>query len=383
MAFKIALDGSVAEKVRITSQGNVGIGTTTPTTNLTISTAGSTANAAVTNGWLCVDNDGGCVGGTAGTIYYVASATGNSDIAENYRSQETLEAGEIVQIKPTLPLPYQGGSQTPPLTRGGWEGFIEKATSTSQTIIGIISTAPGNLLGYNTETASTSYPVALSGRVPVKVSLENGPIAIGDRISASSIAGVGKKTAVGEATVGMALEGHDGPGVGKIMVFVSLGSPNLAAAQGTGELSQLVQFNQDVNVNGFALLNVKSIAGMNGLWKIDENGNITAQSVETQKLTVGGGNASGITVYDRQTSAPKCIYIEGGAIMSSDGVCGTTQNAGAPAEIIPASDPVLTPPVDPVATTTPEVVEEPIVATSTPEIISTSTSTPETATTTP
>ena len=385
MVFKTALDGSVAEKVRITSTGNVGIGTTTPTTNLTISTAGGTANVAVTKGWLCVDNDGGCIGGTAGTIYYVASATGNSDIAENYRSQETLEAGEIVQIK-TIPgiLPPPSADSSIPGINSDFQ--IEKATSTSQTIIGIISTAPGNLLGYNVETASTSYPVALSGRVPVKVSLENGPIAVGDRISASSVAGVGMRassTGSWQATVGMALEGYDGtqsiPGInaGKIMVFVSLGSPNLAAARGTGELSQLVQFNQDVNVNGFALLNVKSITGMNGLWRIDENGNITAQSVETQKLTVGGGNTSGITVYDRQTSAPKCIYIEGGAIMSSDGACGSTTLTTGGTEIVSASDPVLTPPIEPVATSTPEILPVETTTSTEPIIIETATGTPE------
>ncbi len=143
---------------------------------------------------------------------------------------------------------------------------------------------------------------------------------------------------------------------------------------------------------------------MNGLWRIDEGGNITAQSVETQKLTVGGGATSGVTIYDRQTTAPKCIYIEGGVIKTSDGACGQTTNAGAPAEIIPASAPVpavtapvatstpattatTTPTVEPVATTTPILAAtstlavvpaiEPVATTTAPMIIL------ETATTTP
>ncbi|MDP2638627.1 MAG: hypothetical protein Q8P06_00430, partial [Candidatus Azambacteria bacterium] len=350
-AFSV-IDSSNVEKLTVLDSGNVGIGTTTPTTNLTISTAGSTANVAVTNGWLCVDNDGGCVGGTAGTIYYRASSVGGSDVAENYASEIPLEAGEIVSAK--------GGPA------GGWQ--IERATSTSRTIMGIISTQPGNLLGYEAENASSSYPVALVGRVPTKVSLENGPIAVGDKISASSVAGVGKKAVAGEATVGMALEAFVGTGVGstpgnlgigtsKIMVFVNLGQPSLTAAKGTGDLADMVTASADMNMNGFALLNVKSIVGMNGLWRIDESGNITAQSVQTQALTIGGGSASGVTVYDRSTTQPKCIYIEGGAIMTSDGACGTTTNAGAPAEIILASDPVPTP----------------VVATSTPAVIATST----------
>ncbi len=331
----------------------VGIGTTTPTQMLTVSTAGATSSVAITNGWLCVDKDGGCVGAASGNIYYVAAVTGQSDIAENYASETSLENGDIVAA-------ISGTN-------------VERATTTSKTIIGIVSSAPGMILG-NDENATSSYPVALSGRVPVKVSLENGPIAIGDRISASSVPGVGMRAATStdstgspQVTVGMALEAYSGAAENRILVFVNLGQPQLAAKGGTGDLASMVTVNSDINMNGFALVNVKSITGLNGLWRIDENGNITAQSVETQKLTVGGGTASGVTVYDRVSGSPTCIYIEGGVIKTSDGACGTTQNAGAPAVIIPASDSV-----PPVATSTP-----PVTSTTTPDIIPVATTTPE------
>ncbi|MDP3004190.1 MAG: tail fiber domain-containing protein, partial [Candidatus Azambacteria bacterium] len=165
-----------------------------------------------------------------------------------------------------------------------------------------------------------------------------------------------------------------------------IATSTLTAANGSFTLSTM---NSDLNLNGFSLLNVKSITGINGLWRIDEGGNITAQSVETQALTVGGGAASGVTIYDRTTTAPKCIYIEGGVIKTSDGACGTTQNAGVPASIFNDQN----------ATTTTPIVETPVVATSTLDIIPTatttpiiapasepvivSTTTPETATTTP
>ena len=171
----------------------VGIGTTTPTQMLTISTANATSSVAITNGWLCIDNDGGCAGSAAGTMYSrYADITGGSDIAERYGSNETLEAGDIVQIKK---FPN-----------------IERATASSTTIIGIISSAPAMTVG-SVENATSTYPVALAGRVPVKVSLENGPIAIGDRITISSVlAGVGMKAnaTTTTATVGIALEAFDG-----------------------------------------------------------------------------------------------------------------------------------------------------------------------------
>jgi len=158
----------------------------------------------------------------------------------------------------------------------------------------------------------------------------------------------------------------------------------LQASQGTISLATL---NSDLNLDGFSIINVKSITGMNGLWRIDEGGNIVAQSVETQKLTVGGGAASGVTVYDRATSAPKCIYIEGGVIKTSDGACGATQNVGAEAVIVPASAPTTIPGILPVATSSIPGIStatstEPIIEII-PEPIPVSTTTPETATSTP
>jgi hypothetical protein len=54
------------------------------------------------------------------------------------------------------------------------------------------------------------YPVGLSGRVPIKLSTENGPIKKGDRIMLSSIAGVGMKATTNARIVGIALEDFDG-----------------------------------------------------------------------------------------------------------------------------------------------------------------------------
>ena len=53
-------------------------------------------------------------------------------------------------------------------------------------------------------------PVALAGRIPLKISLENGPVEIGDRIVPSSTPGVGMKASDGEVLpVAIALESYD------------------------------------------------------------------------------------------------------------------------------------------------------------------------------
>ncbi|TSD04845.1 MAG: hypothetical protein Greene07147_899 [Parcubacteria group bacterium Greene0714_7] len=54
----------------------------------------------------------------------------------------------------------------------------------------------------------TRRPLALSGRVPVKVSIENGPIAIGKALHSGQ-------------TIGIALEAYTGPATGPVEVFVA------------------------------------------------------------------------------------------------------------------------------------------------------------------
>jgi hypothetical protein len=75
--------------------------------------------------------------------------------------------------------------------------------------LGVVSTKPGLLLGAD-DTSLTSgergYPVALRGRVPIKLSTENGPIKKGDSLTLSSIPGVAMKATDGGTVVGTALE---------------------------------------------------------------------------------------------------------------------------------------------------------------------------------
>ncbi|MDO8664272.1 MAG: hypothetical protein Q7K44_01850, partial [Candidatus Liptonbacteria bacterium] len=324
---------------------------------------------------------------TAVLVKRSAACTG-TDLPEFYPVTSDVKPGDIVSIT-DIPNTIED-SNAPYLAAKSQKPYENR-------ILGIMSSiyeheSPGE----GQRKAEHYHLLALAGRVPVKISTEAGPIQIGDRITSSSLAGVGMTATSTGMTVGIALEPFDGSTAtttvtvngqevktGQILVFVNLGQPQLAAAKGTGDLASMTTAGGDLNMNGFSILNVKSISGMNGLWRIDEGGNIIAQSVETQKLTVGGGAASGVTVYDRETTAPKCIYIEGGVIKTSDGACGATTNAGTAVMIETASAPVATPSSIPgtptssvpgiipgVATTTP------VVATTTPDIIPTATSTP-------
>ncbi|MEK7607884.1 MAG: hypothetical protein AAB484_03125, partial [Patescibacteria group bacterium] len=88
---------------------------------------------------------------------------------------------------------------------------------------------------------------------------------------------------------------------------------------------------------------------------------ITARTVVVNTLTVGSLDnlsASGITIYDRQTGAPTCMYVANGVIQSELGVCGATNtvstNQGTVSEIVPENTSTPTVP------TSPETVTEPV-----------------------
>jgi hypothetical protein len=96
-------------------------------------------------------------------------------------------------------------------------------------VAGIISTSPDVILGNNFDETTDNWednrPVlAVTGRVPCKVSTENGPIAIGDLLVASSTPGIAMKGNPEQATgavVGKAMEPLE-EGTGEIMAQVTL-----------------------------------------------------------------------------------------------------------------------------------------------------------------
>ena len=85
-------------------------------------------------------------------------------------------------------------------------GFIQKSfTVYDSNLIGIVSTEPELTLNSNLS-SSLSRPIALIGRVPTKVSLENGEINPGDFLTSSSLPGVAMKATNSGRVVGMSLE---------------------------------------------------------------------------------------------------------------------------------------------------------------------------------
>ena len=159
------------------------------------------------NGGLCVDVDSNCDPDASGKGWIRARGywTGNGDIAEYMPSQEKLEAGDVVVIN-----------------LKNSENILKSSKAYDKAVAGIVSTKPGVTLGKETD----GNLLALAGRVPTKVSAENGPIEIGDLLTTSSTSGHAMKCTDMQkcfgALVGKALEPLN-KGTGKIIVLVTLG----------------------------------------------------------------------------------------------------------------------------------------------------------------
>ena len=125
------------------------------------------------------------------------------DYAEQYgTSDASLSAGDVVMIDPEREV-----EQIEQDGRKGSKAWIMKAVSSdNQRLLGVVSTDPNDVIGQNFTASENARPVALNGRVPVKINAEGGPIASGDFLTASTTPGVATRATKAGMVLGRALE---------------------------------------------------------------------------------------------------------------------------------------------------------------------------------
>lgn len=137
------------------NNGNVGIGTGTPGHKLAV--MGDIA--------------------ASGTVM---GGVGSPDLAENITAAErAVEAADVVVANPA-----------------GGESVVRSRRAYETSVLGVISTRPGMLINAQRADVEAGHPrdprqlpLALAGRVPVKVTLEGGPIRPGDLLTSSPTPG--------------------------------------------------------------------------------------------------------------------------------------------------------------------------------------------------
>jgi len=145
--------------------------------------------------------------GTDSTRSIVPCSGAPSDFAESYPVEEGIAYGEIV-VPGTVMVRTYNEEQG--------EQFIAQAVRSSVPyqgpVYGITSNNHGDMYsaGRNIDEADNPMPVALVGRVPVKVVAEGGSIQIGDYLTTSSTLGAAMKATQSGRVIGMALENWNG-----------------------------------------------------------------------------------------------------------------------------------------------------------------------------
>jgi len=236
---------------------------------------------------------------TTGTYYGQGAVIGTpgapGDLAErvDIALDDAVEPGDVVVVDPHNTDTYRRSSKP-----------------YAQEVSGVVSTNPTIVVG-NGKTEHTAV-MAMVGRVPIKVSTENGPIVRGDLLITATTTGYAmrydaSKDGSGKIAgiVGVALESL-AEGQGKIMGLVRTGwvdgQNQQAFAELRGEMEKMAlgqgnnndlvveenddgsigRIDGDVDLNGFSLLAVRSIKGLNEKWEIDEDGRFTTK-VETSE----------------------------------------------------------------------------------------------------
>ena len=212
-----ATTGDPTQRMTINSNGGVGIGDASPNeATLVVGSSGTgdiyfspTTGSTTAAKALCWDNSGA-------SLVFDCGAAPTADYAEVYATKPEVGYGHIVMATNEI-VEQVDGHNSPRMTL---------ATNTDNMLIGIAVNNYGDFTstGHGAfASGEVTKPVALVGRVPVKVNLEGGNIAIGDDITVSSVSGVGKKaTMAGEVVVGTALGVFDEHSTSDtVLVFVA------------------------------------------------------------------------------------------------------------------------------------------------------------------
>jgi len=236
LVFGTTNAGTLGERMRITSGGNIGIGTTTPAYSLDLNGGVNTFHV---KGATTSSSDALATFENNSAIQMIVRGNGNVGIG-NTSPTEKLEVTGNIKVSGNINAKYQDvaewvdsaedlGAGTVVVLDDKRPNHVKASNAKYDTrVAGVISARPGITLG---EHAEGKVLVATTGRVKLKVSAKNGPINIGDLLVTSDEQGVAMKSSAVKVggvrmhrpgtLIGKALEPL-AQGKGEILVLLSL-----------------------------------------------------------------------------------------------------------------------------------------------------------------
>ena len=202
--------GSKANCVSRTTRNQVEIINTSNTTSYTAYTGTYTPGSSDKWVRINIQNPSSYIDGI---LLRQTTTISGLDIAETYPTNpdEKLEPGHVVAFGTDA---QQNGADV--------KNVIKTSRVYDRNAFGVVTTQPGIVL--DDEKQYEKVQVALKGRVPVLVTTENGPVKIGDPITASSIPGVGMKATRSGKIVGYAMTEYTNPdphAIDQVTVFIN------------------------------------------------------------------------------------------------------------------------------------------------------------------
>ena len=192
--------GNISTAGSFTVTGNINGANLVATNAVSVnSAAGATAiiNAA--------GNGVGNIGSSSSyfnTIFAKATSAQYADVAERFAADQVYDAGTVVEL-------------------GGVHEITISTHDLSENVFGVVSTQAAYLMNSGAGNNDTHPPIAMTGRVPVKVT---GIVRKGDRL-VSAGNGIARAAGVGEATpfnvIGRALESKNHDGFGLVEAIVA------------------------------------------------------------------------------------------------------------------------------------------------------------------
>jgi len=299
----------------------------------------------------------------------MARSDSGADIAESYYTDDlSVEAGDLVKI---ANLDESLLSEKEKQVEHKYPAITKTTTIYDPGLFGVISTAPNMTLGGGYSKLSSgaeTRSVVLAGRTPVKVSLDNGPISIGDFLTASSVSGVAMKATKSGLVIGRALESFDGNVTQCNISFVKKSEQEIKELKtGEEDTVKLIECHQVPSEVGKVMTVINSGWQGNDLKVVQNaNGEIVENGIQSQladyglvineygSLTLSKLKAqtieteNGMTIKDRATGEQYCVFMQDGTLQSTLGAC-----ISAAVPTAPASNSGSEPPAEQPASETP------------------------------